>query len=244
MIGLLAIGFIKADGLYKSPEKMAEFIRMLPSKNIYQSADLTRKWINFHIDRLKLVIKESKAMREQFKGSEKAKWDRVVNLREELVKALEEVPVKYATKSLEYMPDWLALDARKLLLLSEQLKAIARETEYKDIRALLEKKAKYVAKKGHRILKALNIAKAEPKPKDKKIKKKKVCPNLTKDKPILSETLVEPAVCREASCALEPTEFVEYTEPTKLIEPAEFVEYTEPEIVEPAESVEEIRFVE
>lgn len=223
MIGLLAIGLIKADGLYKSPEKMAELIKILPTQNILETADLSRKWINFHIDRLKLVIKESEAMREQFIGVERAKWDRVINLREELVKALAEVPIRDATKSLKYIPNWLALDARKLLILSEQLKAIAHETEFKKFKEALEKKAKYVEKKGHRILKALSIAKGESKPKDKKNKKNKGCPNLTKEKPLSSKKLIKPVIYKEVSCP-EPVEFVEYTEPAMPIEEVSFVE--------------------
>lgn len=236
MAGLLTMGLIKADGLYQSPKKLAELIKVLPSKNILQPADLTRKWINFHIDRLKLVVKESEAMRDEFSGAERAKWEKVVNLRKELVKALEEVPVKEATKSLKYMPDWLALDARKLRLLSEQLRSIAKQAENKSVKELLEKKAKYVEKKGKKILEAISIAKGESKPEEERSTKKeskrrsetveprekRVCSNTTEEV-LPYEEIVEPTCCTELSCS-RPVEYVEYSEPATPVEEVTFVE--------------------
>ncbi|MBA3954059.1 hypothetical protein H0X48_01950 [Candidatus Dependentiae bacterium] len=137
-----------------SSDDMSDTIEKLRTATITEPAPLMKKWHDLAAKKLILGSQESLDLAQQIKDpAVRARYQKIAQTKQELAQQLKTLPLptQPITKSLKRLPEWKKLAAEKMMLESEQLMVVAKQTDT----PVLVKVAKKKAKKAHKIMRAL-----------------------------------------------------------------------------------------
>lgn len=139
-----------------SQKDIAALINGLKDITITEPASLAKEWLNLHADKLKLGAEEAQAMADQFTGEDKDKWEKMIELKEELEEVLRDLPVKNFKKSFKHFDAWMKLKKEMYEIKAKQLRVIADQVSDLELKKLLENKAAHMAHHASKIANAIS----------------------------------------------------------------------------------------
>jgi uncharacterized membrane protein len=140
---------------HKAPEKIAQFVHKVQDESITQPPGLMRKWHDLKAQMLSLGAQELQKVAAQLQNpEEKAAYLQAAKDIKRAAVSIKNLPIpeQRVIKSLENLPEWMKLRAKKKWLMAQQWKVASRQLGY----PMLRKKARHVERKAKALLRALN----------------------------------------------------------------------------------------
>lgn len=149
-------GGMKGKMLYrKAPEKIAQFVYEIQGESISQPRWLMSKWHNLKARMLNLGAQELQNVAAQLKNpEEKAAYMQAARNVKRAAASIRNLPIpkQRVVKSLENLPEWMKLRAKKKLLMAKQLRIVSHQLGY----PILRKKAYHIERWAKALLRELN----------------------------------------------------------------------------------------